>query len=31
MFYGVKFVHVNLQTDGQAIWQKKKEVAVQNH
>ena len=23
MFYGVKFLYVNLQTDGQAIWQKK--------
>ena len=22
MIYGVKFVYVNLQTDGQAIWQK---------
>ena len=28
MFYGVKFVHVyvNLQTDGQAIWQKSKKL-----
>ena len=26
MFYGVKFVYVNLQTDGQAIWQKKKKL-----
>ena len=26
MFYGVKFVYVNLQTDGQAIWQKSKKL-----
>ena len=26
MFYGVKFVCVNLQTDGQAIWQKSKKL-----
>ena len=26
MFYGVKFVYVNLQTDGQAIWQKRKKL-----
>ena len=26
MFYGVKFVYVNLQPDGQAIWQKSKKL-----
>ena len=26
MFYGVKFVYVNLQTDGQSIWQKNKKL-----
>ena len=26
MIYGVKFVYVNLQTDGQAIWQKNKKL-----
>ena len=26
MIYGVKLVYVNLQTDGQAIWQKSKKL-----